>query len=162
MGVIAAGESRQRGHRRFIHPGPASGSPEGLVYNLERDKAGEQVDGRPAGSEQERNGALHAEHHQHRRCGFEVRHTSLPLARLVFLRRPRLRFLPPPLSSRCGYPTLAHGAQSPVQVCVRIQYDQVAAKMLVAARRDESRRNLVSLFNQRSVVVSGQSVVECR
>jgi len=76
MGVVAPGESRQCGHRRFVHPGSASGSPEGLIYNVERGKAGEQVGGRPAGSEQECSGTVHAEHHQHRWCGFEVGYLS--------------------------------------------------------------------------------------
>lgn len=71
MGVIATGEPRQRGDRRLLHPRPTGRSPKGVVHDVERGAPGDQVEQQP-GDVEEHRGPVHAEHHEHRRCGFEV------------------------------------------------------------------------------------------
>lgn len=78
VGVIATGEPRQRGDRRLLHPRPTGRSPKGVVHDVERGAPGDQVEQQP-GDVEEHRGPVHAEHHEHRRCGFEVRESWLLL-----------------------------------------------------------------------------------
>lgn len=71
MGVIAAGEPRQRGDRRLLHPRPTGRSPKGVVHNVERGAPSDQVE-QQSGDVEEHRCPVHAEHHEHRWCGFEV------------------------------------------------------------------------------------------
>ena len=76
VGVIAAGEPRQRGDRRLLHPRPTGRSPKGVVHNVERGAPGDQVE-QQSGDVEEHRCPVHAEHHEHRWCGFEVRESWL-------------------------------------------------------------------------------------
>lgn len=70
VGVVATGQPRQRGDSRLLHPRPTGRSPKGVVHDVERGAAGGQVG--PGRDVEEHRGPVHAEHHEHRRRGFEV------------------------------------------------------------------------------------------
>ena len=72
VGIVAASQPRQRGHRCLLHPRPTGRPSKGVVHHVERATASDQVERQPRDVEEHR-GPVHAEHHQHRWCGFEVR-----------------------------------------------------------------------------------------
>ena len=75
LGILATRQSRQRSHRCILHPRSAATkpgcAPEGVVHDVQRAQADHEVD-QSGGDEGEHRPATYAQHHEHRRCCYEV------------------------------------------------------------------------------------------